>query len=651
MGLINKEWMDEYHEGLVQNLSGKADKADTYTKDQVDAAIANVDVTEQLTDYAKKTEVSTAVAAETERAQEVESTLQGSISTETERAQGAETALDGRIDTLEENVAYLGENDGSAVVADFDPQTDTVWKKAQTLSAAEKEQIQHNIGVREWLNTLTGEKFASFTATAQTTSVTQVLPVTGETDTVYRVGKWDGAAFNEEYYSDYAWNESAYVQLNKKSIVGEVFDISEYHGGAKYADLTAALGTNGANIPDNLRKGGMSVKFVQSSDNKYVQYRYMGTATDATFTTVANWQGVDDKLCPNSTNLIENGPVFYSTQKIKSKINLSTFYANKAKLELDEDGKFMKADGSYDDYAPYSTYKLSEFTLNQILNLSVYMKGSVPIAIAFDSNNNVVTTVAHGDTSEAYKDIVINLEDYPTISYIIINTYEYSTHNPIDISSVDGMVQVENYPEKIDDRPINQSNNLVRSGGVAGAISPLKQNIDILNQETFYSCNANIILDKPNQFMTNNASYTSFQDYNTYKIYNFKSNQIIAFKVYMRGNSVSAALIFDSTGTLLGTVSPISGNEGKYYEVSIDLTDYPTADYIIVNTYQYSTHEPIDLTLVEAIVMTERYPELIDNNPIRSSTNLVRSGGVERYSFYNEAKSRINKRRTIGYWV
>ena len=55
------------------------------------------------------------------------------------------------------------------------------------------------------------------------------------------------------------------------------FDISAYHatGGvlAKYADLTAALGTNGANIPEALRKGGMSVKYAQSSDNKYIQYR------------------------------------------------------------------------------------------------------------------------------------------------------------------------------------------------------------------------------------------------------------------------------------------------------------------------------------------------------------------------------------------
>ena len=55
------------------------------------------------------------------------------------------------------------------------------------------------------------------------------------------------------------------------------FDISAYHatGGelAKYADITAAIGTNGANIPEEIRKGGMSVKFVHSSDNIYIQCR------------------------------------------------------------------------------------------------------------------------------------------------------------------------------------------------------------------------------------------------------------------------------------------------------------------------------------------------------------------------------------------
>ena len=75
------------------------------------------------------------------------------------------------------------------------------------------------------------------------------------------------------------------------------FDISAYHatGGvlAKYADLTAALGTNGANIPDALRKGGMSIKFVQSSDNKYVQYFL---TKDEWSASVGDWEKILDQI-------------------------------------------------------------------------------------------------------------------------------------------------------------------------------------------------------------------------------------------------------------------------------------------------------------------------------------------------------------------
>lgn len=85
------------------------------------------------------------------------------------------------------------------------------------------------------------------------------------------------------------------------------FDISAYHatGGvlAKYADLTAALGTGGANIPDDLRKGGMSVKFVQSSDNKYVSYFL---TKDTWSTNTDYWQKVN---LESEVNLI-NDEVF-----------------------------------------------------------------------------------------------------------------------------------------------------------------------------------------------------------------------------------------------------------------------------------------------------------------------------------------------------
>lgn len=159
--------------------------------------------------------------------------------------------------------------------------------------------------------TTPNQQYVTVTATDQTTSVTDVLPATGSANTVYRVGNWDGSQFDASVYSEYAWNGSSYVHLSTKTKIGEVFDISAYHatGGelVKYADLAAALDSNnGGGVPQSLQKGGMSVKFVRTYDNKYVQYRLMAQ----TFTTdVTQWQGVDSSPTEGSKNLVESGSV------------------------------------------------------------------------------------------------------------------------------------------------------------------------------------------------------------------------------------------------------------------------------------------------------------------------------------------------------
>ena len=84
-----------------------------------------------------------------------------------------------------------------------------------------------------------------------------------------------------------------------------VFDISAYNG-TSYVDLSAALGNNGANIPQNLRKGGMSVKFVLTSDNNYIQARLMA---DSFTTDVTKWQCSTDEVKVGSKDLVESGAV------------------------------------------------------------------------------------------------------------------------------------------------------------------------------------------------------------------------------------------------------------------------------------------------------------------------------------------------------
>ena len=98
-----------------------------------------------------------------------------------------------------------------------------------------------------------------------------------------------------------------------------IYDVSANNSGATFASLAALLSAQNLDtlIPVAKRKGGMSIKFVQSSDNKYVQYRYIGTATTGTpnpFIDTDNWQGVDDVPTANSKNLITSGGVYDALQ-------------------------------------------------------------------------------------------------------------------------------------------------------------------------------------------------------------------------------------------------------------------------------------------------------------------------------------------------
>ena len=157
----------------------------------------------------------------------------------------------------------------------------------------------------------------------------------GSTDTIYRVSNYDGSVPQVDVtkYSEYAWDGTQYVFLCVKSQIDEVFDISVYNNNATYADLAAALGTGGANVPQTLRRGGMSVKYVQSSDNKYVQYRLMlSTFSAGQFASVYNWQGVDAKPIVNSRSLPESGGVFDSMREAEIEVSMNIASVGNDKL-------------------------------------------------------------------------------------------------------------------------------------------------------------------------------------------------------------------------------------------------------------------------------------------------------------------------------
>lgn len=111
------------------------------------------------------------------------------------------------------------------------------------------------------------------------------------------------------------------ADLELEQIQGGVYDVSSHNDGAVFESLSALLSSSDLStlIPTVVRHGGMSIRFIQSSvpnsDNKYVQYRYMGTDVTGNpnpFLDIVNWQGVDKELVAGSHNLAESGGVLNS---------------------------------------------------------------------------------------------------------------------------------------------------------------------------------------------------------------------------------------------------------------------------------------------------------------------------------------------------
>lgn len=185
------------------------------------------------------------------------------------------------------------------------------------------------------------------------------------------------------------------------------FDISAYNavGGvlAKYDDLTAALGTNGANVPADARKPGMSVCFVQNADNKYVQYRLM---SDSFNTTVSNWQGVDNEPVAGSENLVKSGGVKKAVDELASEVKVLTgnnFEKIISLNNLESQDYYSMTDGSFQ--GSEGAYRSGLFDVGDADVVYINFQGSNSSfgVIFLDSDNNFLSSVEANAKSGFYK--------------------------------------------------------------------------------------------------------------------------------------------------------------------------------------------------------------------------------------------------------
>lgn len=283
--------------------------------------------------------------------------------------------------------------------------------------------------------------------------------VSPDEQTIYRVV--DRVNTPPTSYSDYMWNGTTMVLMAtynnaidprpkkaSQNLVtsGGVFDnmgaldVSELnatedpHTLATYANLSEAL----AAIPSDYQKGGMSIKYVHTSDNKYVQYRLMSNSFN---TNVANWQGVDELY--NKELLLTNRQ--YATEKRVSNIESEVFNTNLQTIDYDpslnQNYVYITADGIKPFSGAFSIRVYDVENLQEVYikkNLVSGSGGSYTFAFFSDLADKPIWGMSFNDVISKYG--AGTFEDMITVpigsKYLVINEADNIVNNAFQIEQV-----------------------------------------------------------------------------------------------------------------------------------------------------------------------------------------------------------------------
>ena len=193
----------------------------------------------------------------------------------------------------------------------------------------------------------------------------------------------------------------------------EVYDISVNNSNTKYADLTTALGTNGRNVPADIRKAGMTIRFINSTTNKYEQYRYLiSSIANSDFVNTDNWQNagkyVDDIPTAGSDNLVESGGVYRTTPSIGN---------NRGDADLD----FSDEDGNIVMRLSEGHIKTKYFNSDDVNNTPYIDNTSADADLDFsDEDGNVLMRLSGGHIKTKYFNSQLSSSNGSTCLYHII---------------------------------------------------------------------------------------------------------------------------------------------------------------------------------------------------------------------------------------
>lgn len=360
---------------------------------------------------------------------------------------------------------------------------------------------------------------------------------------IYRVSSYDGTQVDATSYTEYTWNGSEYKILDVKSQVNEVFDITVYNSNTKYADLTAALGVDGANVPEGVRRGGMSIKFVQSSDNNYLQFRLMA---DSFSTNISDWQGVDDEPIIESKNLVKSGGV-------KSQLNqtiLDSILFQEIPMSLYTiNRKGLKSDGTLGDLSTTNTTDYIEIdSTKKYIHAQAFPSGyQWCFFILFDENKDIIETF--------YGDNLICIDDYSTAKYF--RTSRTATKFGTSIS-----------------KPIKELNIEIENN--TDALSIIQPQVE-QQENTLFGEETQQTSELPfseytyiNQGLQRDGTLSALGNFNTTEYLSLEGVVGLSGTMFQSGYNWCFLILFDESYNIV---------DRFYGETDIDLSDYPNAKY------------------------------------------------------------------------
>ena len=252
-----------------------------------------------------------------------------------------------------------------------------------------------------------------------------------ENDVIITTDRISDGAVTSEKISTTAFDDTLYVsgKIAPADVVGSkltdlgkqvIYDITANNNGETFASLSALLSSENLStlIPYAVRCGGMSIRFIQdsvpNSDNKYVQYRYMGTDVTDTqnlFLDTVNWQGVDNE---------EIGAVYESVEALKSVINGN----DSQPILIEQRDSIVRGDVNADGKMDGYWYVAPSGMSTKIFDVSKCQGKKITITGYSNSSNNIVAlsfvtdyhTIPNSDDGGViWRSVVVDFYQYNSV--------------------------------------------------------------------------------------------------------------------------------------------------------------------------------------------------------------------------------------------